>query len=144
MVDSILISTKKILGIDAAYTDFDVDIITHINSALSTLNQLGIGPIDGFMIVDDVTTWDAFLEYDSRLNSVKTYVYLKVRLVFDPPTTSFHITAINEQLRELEWRLNVHREYEKSQDELPDIEFDGGPPAGDTEPDIVLDGGALV
>lgn len=110
MTDSILISTKKILGIDAAYTAFDVDVITHINSAFSTLNQLGIGPVEGFMIVDDTTTWDLFLEYDSRMNAVKSYVYLRVRLLFDPPTTSYLITAMKEQVQELEWRLNVVRE----------------------------------
>ena len=110
MTDSILVSTKKILGIDAAYTAFDVDIITHINSAFSTLNQLGIGPIDGFMIIDDTTTWDLFLDYDPRMNAVKSYVYLRVRLLFDPPTTSYLITAMKEQVQELEWRLNVVRE----------------------------------
>jgi hypothetical protein len=110
MTDSILNSTQKILGIDAAYTAFDVDIITHINSAFSTLNQLGIGPVDGFMIIDETTTWDLFLEYDPRINSVKSYVYLRVRLLFDPPTTSYLITAMKEQMQELEWRLNVVRE----------------------------------
>jgi len=110
MTDSILISTKKILGIDAAYTAFDVDIITHINSAFSTLNQLGIGPVEGFMIIDDTTTWNMLLDYDPRLNAVKSYVYLRVRLLFDPPTTSYLITAMKEQVQELEWRLNVVRE----------------------------------
>lgn len=110
MIESILLSTKKILGIDADYTAFDVDIITHINSAFSTLNQLGIGPVDGFFIYDDVETWDLFLGDDPRMNAVKTYVYLRVRLLFDPPTTSYLITSLDEQRKELEWRLNVVRE----------------------------------
>lgn len=108
--ESILISTKKILGLDANYTAFDMDVIIHINSTFATLHQLGIGPIDGFMIEDGVPTWDDFLSGDKRLNSVKTYVYLKVRLLFDPPATSFAITAIQDQVREAEWRLNVVRE----------------------------------
>lgn len=112
MSDSILTSTKKILGIDAAYEQFDLDIITHINSVFSTLSQLGIGPVGGFMIEDATPVWSDFLNNDINLNSVKTYVYLRVRLLFDPPTTSYLITALNEQVRELEWRLSVKREDE--------------------------------
>lgn len=110
MSDSILISTKKILGIEAAYTAFDVDILTHINSVFSTLHQLGIGPVDGYVILDDQATWDLYLLNDPRINSVKSYMYLRVRLLFDPPTTSYLITSLKEQAQELEWRLNVVRE----------------------------------
>lgn len=110
MDESILNSTKKILGIDASYTAFDLDIITHINTVFSTLAQLGVGPAEGFMIEDDSAVWGDFLGSDRLLNAVKTYMYLRVRLLFDPPTTSYHIQAIQEQVRELEWRLNVHRE----------------------------------
>ena len=110
MSTSILDSTKKVLGIDADYTAFDVDILMHINSVFSTLNQLGLGPAEGFAIEDATTTWDAFLGTDLRLNSVKTYIYLRVRLLFDPPSTSYLITSMKEQLQELEWRLNVNRE----------------------------------
>lgn len=110
MDESILNSTKKNLGIDASYTAFDPDIITHINSVFSTLNELGIGPAGGFMIEDDSAVWGDFLGNDMRVNSVKTYMYLRVRLIFDPPTTSYHIQAIQEQVRELEWRLNTQRE----------------------------------
>jgi hypothetical protein len=109
MFDSILTSTKKILGIDEAYTAFDLDITTHINSVFSTLSQLGIGPVDGFMISDDTEIWEDFF-YDWNLNAIKSYVYLRVRLLFDPPTTSYTITAMNEQIKEMEWRLNVVRE----------------------------------
>lgn len=110
MSNSILVSTKKMLGIDAAYTAFDLDVLTHINSALATLNQLGIGQDEGFMIEDDAAEWADFLGTDLRLNPVKTYVFLRVRLLFDPPQTSFHLAAMEKQIQELEWRLNVHRE----------------------------------
>ena len=110
MEESILTSTKKILGIAADYTAFDLDIITHINSAFSTLTQLGVGPASGFMIEDDDTTWDEFIEDDIRYNSVKSYVFLKVKMLFDPPTTSYLITAYEKQMEELEVRLNIFRE----------------------------------
>ena len=109
-MDSILDSTKKILGLDPEYDVFDVDIISHINSAFFTLNQLGVGPSEGFMIVDDAATWSEYLGGQINLNAVKTYVYLRVRLLFDPPQTSFAISAMEKQIQELEWRLNVHRE----------------------------------
>lgn len=110
METSILISTKKILGLAADYTVWDLDIITHINSAFSTLTQLGVGPPAGFMIEDETTEWLDFLGDDLQLNSVKTYIYLRVKLLFDPPSTSYAITAMNDQVEQLEWRLNVHRE----------------------------------
>ena len=110
MSESILDSTKKILGIDEEYDAFDMDVVMHINGAFSTLHQLGLGPEEGFMIEDDGAEWGDFLENDNRLNSVKTYVFLKVRVIFDPPTTSFVLTALQEQIKELEWRLNTYRE----------------------------------
>lgn len=110
MTDSILNSTKKALGIDAAYTAFDVDILMHINTTFATLNQLGIGPDDGFAITDASTTWDTYLEGDLKKNMAKTYMYMKVRMLFDPPTTSYLIAAWEKQILEYEWRLNVVRE----------------------------------
>jgi hypothetical protein len=110
METSILISTKKILGVAEDYTVWDLDIITHINSAFSTLTQLGVGPVAGFMIEDETAEWSDFIGTDLELNSVKTYIYLRVRLLFDPPATSYAITAMNDQIEQLEWRLNVHRE----------------------------------
>lgn len=111
MITSILTGTKKILGILEDYTVFDHDIITHINTAFSTLTQLGVGPAEGFMIEDETAEWVDFIDdTDLQYNSVKTYVYLRVRLLFDPPTTSYLIAAFQDQVRELEWRLNVHRE----------------------------------
>ena len=113
MSGSILNTTKKILGLTEDYTVFDLDIIIHINSILNVVTQLGIGPEDGFMIEDATATWEDFLGSDKRLNAVKTYVYLRVRLLFDPPTTSYLINAMESQCRELEWRLNVTREGEQ-------------------------------
>ena len=110
MSASILDSTKKILGLEADYTAFDLDILTHINTVFSDLQQLGIGPIEGFAIEDAEAEWDDFLAGDVTMNSVKTYMYLRVRLLFDPPTTSFHIASLKEQQQALEWRLNVIRE----------------------------------
>jgi hypothetical protein len=110
METSILTSTKKILGIAEEYTAFDLDVITHINTAFSTLTQLGVGPAEGFMIEDESAEWDDFIVEDLQYNSVKTYVFLRVRQLFDPPQTSYLITATNEQIKELEWRLNTHRE----------------------------------
>src|SRR3954447_17475451 len=107
---SILNSTKKILGIAEDYTVFDLDIITHINSAFSTLTQLGVGPAEGFMIEDDTAVWSDFIATDLQYNSVKSYVFLRVRQLFDPPTTSYLISAVEKQIQELEWRLNSHRE----------------------------------
>lgn len=112
MADSILTSTKKILGIEEDYTAFDTDIIIHINTILDVLHQLGIGPDEGFMIEGKEETWDDFLGGDILLNDVKTYIYLRVRLLFDPPTTSYLIEALTNQYKELEWRINVKREEE--------------------------------
>jgi hypothetical protein len=107
---SILTSTKKILGIAADYTVFDLDIITHINTAFSTLTQLGVGPAEGFMIDSDEAEWADFIADDLQNNSVKSYVFLRVRQLFDPPSTSYLIAAFDRQIQELEWRLNTHRE----------------------------------
>ena len=110
MEQSILNSTKKILGIAEDYTVFDLDIITHINSAFSTLTQLGVGPPEGFMIEDADDVWSDFIEDDPQYNAVKSYVFLRVRYLFDPPATSYLISATEKQIEELEWRLNTHRE----------------------------------
>lgn len=108
---SILKSVKKNLGIDPDYTPFDEMILTHINTAFSTLYQLGVGPANGFFVEDDIATWDDFITGDDIIvNACKTYVYLRVRILFDPPTTSFVLTSMKEQLQEYEWRINVLRE----------------------------------
>ena len=99
MMESILLSIKKLLGILPDYTNFDDDIIIHINTAFAILNQLG-----GFMIVDENSSWGEYTN-ENNLNMVKTYIYLKVRLLFDPPTSSALIESINRTLSEIEWRI---------------------------------------
>lgn len=112
MEESILKSTKKILGLAEDYTAFDLDVITHINAAFSILNQLGVGPVDGFMIEDDTDLWSDFAVPMNQLNLVRTYVFLKVKSLFDPPATSYLIQATNDHIKEYEWRLNSFREWE--------------------------------
>ena len=109
-MDSILTSIKELLGIPAEYTHFDSNLIIHINSVFSILTQLGVGPSDGFAIEDDGATWDEFVQDSKTIESVKSYVYLKVRLLFDPPLTSSVLDATNKLAGELEWRLNVAAE----------------------------------
>jgi len=108
--NSILISIKKLLGIDKDYVQFDQDIIININSALMSLTQLGVGPPSGFKIHGEEETWNDFIGERIDLESVKTYIYLKVRLTFDPPQSSYLIENIKEQLKEIEWRLNFQVE----------------------------------
>lgn len=110
MTDSILNSVKKNLGLDANYEVFDPDIIMHINSVFGTLHQLGVGPLEGFQIEDENNTWGEFTDNLVLLNPVKSYITLQVRMMFDPPTTSFHLEAIKEQIREFEWRISIQRE----------------------------------
>lgn len=107
---SILLDTKKVLGINELYTAFDQDVMMHINSALSVIAQLGVGPAEGIMIFDETTAWDELTDGSRLLNMVKSYVYLRVRLLFDPPATSFVLKAFEDQLREMEWRISIHRE----------------------------------
>lgn len=114
--NSILTSIKKLLGITESCTDFDTDIIMHINTVLMTLNQLGIGT-EGFQIEDKNAVWSEFIESD-KLAATKSYVYLKVKLLFDPPLNSAIIEAIKESIRELEWRLNIRVEYESEDEEV--------------------------
>lgn len=106
-MESILISIKKLLGISADCKDFDADIIIHINSVFRHLHQLGVGPYESFRIEDDIATWDKFITDEDNLDDVKTYIYLKVKLIFDPPLSSTHLTAMTELIKECEWRLNI-------------------------------------
>jgi len=110
MSNSILTSIKKLLGIEEDYTQFDTDVIIHINSALMSLNQLGIGPETGFAVVDKNQTWSNYLGTEVNVEAVKTYIYLKVRLIFDPPSSSSVIDAMERQIQEFEWRLTMQME----------------------------------
>lgn len=106
MDDSILLSIKKMLGLDADYDAFDTDVILNINTALMVLVQHGVG-VPGFSITGESETWSQFLKGYKDFEAVKTCVYLRVRLIFDPPTSSYVTTALENQLRELEWRLYI-------------------------------------
>lgn len=144
LAESILTSTKSALGLAPDYTDFDPELILHINSVLATLHQLGIGPAGGFVITDDQATWTQFLlrdeEYisDPRLNSVKSYVYMEVKMLFDPPTNQAVLTAYKQMIEQAQWRIMV------AQDDI----INPLPPPTITDPvdifgdDVVLDGGA--
>lgn len=114
-MESILTSIKKLLGIAEEYDHFDADLIMHINSVLTILTQLGVGPSEGFRIEDDSATWEDFIEDDPNLESVKSYIHMKVKLLFDPPTSSAVIESMNRIISEFEWRLNVTAETTQSQ-----------------------------
>ena len=107
METSILTSIKKMLGVAEDYTEFDEDIITHINSVFLNLTQLGVGPEEGFMIEDNTAVWEDFIDDSIKLQAVKTYMYLKVKLLFDPPLSSSVTESFTRTIAELEWRLNV-------------------------------------
>ena len=106
-MESILTSIKKLLGITEDYTHFDDDLIMHINSVFMILNQLGVGPEEGFIIEDDSTTWDEYISDPTKLQAVKSYIHLKVRLIFDPPSSSTIMECYKQMISELEWRLNI-------------------------------------
>lgn len=106
-MESILTSVKKILGIQEDYTHFDADIIMHINAVFATLHQLGVGPKEPFVIFDNSAVWSDFIEDKMELQMVKTYMGLKVRLVFDPPQNTATAEAYKSMCEEYEWRLNA-------------------------------------
>jgi hypothetical protein len=106
-MESILTSIKKLLGITADYEHFDADIIMHINTVFLNLNQIGVGPKEGFFIEDETATWTDFTEDYLPYQAVKSYIYLKVKLLFDPPLSSAVVESMNRQIAELEWRLLV-------------------------------------
>ena len=109
-MESILTSIKKLLNIGEDDEAFDMDIIMHINSALMVLTDIGLGPADGYAIVDDGNTWEEFLGEGVNYEAAKTYVYLKVKIIFDPPPSTAALEAMNNQAKEYEWRLNVRAE----------------------------------
>jgi hypothetical protein len=109
-MDSILTSIKKLLGITEEYTHFDSDLIMHITSVFSVLTQLGVGPDEGFSIEDESAEWSDFVEDMNKINAVKSYMHLKVKLIFDPPTSSAVIESMDKMIKEYEWRLTVAAE----------------------------------
>lgn len=121
MTASILTSVKKALNIEEDDETFDVDILMHLNTVLATLTQIGLGTDTGFEVEDKAVTWDALLHDDLELNFVKTYIYTKIRLIFDPPSTSFAIEAVKEVAKELETRIYILLESRK-QALIPPVE----------------------
>lgn len=110
-MESILTSIKKLLGSGEDYDHFDADIIMHINFAFSTLNQLGVGPSEGFRITDSTEIWTDFIpDKPVLLEMAKSYVHIKVKLLFDPPTSSSVLAAMEREADRLEWRLNKEAE----------------------------------
>ena len=110
MIDSILNSTKKALGIEPDYEHFDPELIMHINSIFMVLHQLGVGPKEPFRIESENETWDEFLEDKTNLDAAKTFMHLRVRLIFDPPSSSFVAESYQKIIDECEWRLTVGAE----------------------------------
>lgn len=103
--ESVLNSIKKLHGISEDDTSFDTDLIIHINSTLMALNQIGLGPVEGFFIEDSTTTWLEFVENRFIAEAVASYVYVKVRLVFDPPASPTVVDALRSSAKENEWRI---------------------------------------
>jgi hypothetical protein len=142
MEQSILKSVKQAVGVSPDDPSFDIDLIMHINAEFSILNDLGVGAPGGFIIEDDTTEWLAYFPEDAdpiklqvMLSKVKSAVILRTRLLFDPPTQGFMLTSMQEQLKEMEWRLNANREDMDWVDPLVTdsdlVVVDGGDPAGE-------------
>lgn len=113
-MESILTSIKKLLGPGAEDQHFDPDIIMHINTVFVDLNDIGVGPEKVFSIEDDTSTWDEFIGRNDDFASVKTYMYLRVKLLFDPPTNPSVLASMEKQADKYEWKLNVRTENEQN------------------------------
>jgi hypothetical protein len=141
MEQSILKSTKKVLNVASDDPSFDLDIITHINTAFSVLNDIGVGPQGGFVIEGEEEEWETYFPNEDdpaklkvQLSKIKTAVFLRVRLLFDPPTVSYLLDSTKELLRETEWRLSINREETEWVDPAPPdtvMVVDGGDPSGE-------------
>jgi hypothetical protein len=138
MEQSILLSTKKVLHIGPDDESFDLDIMTHINSAFSDLNDIGVGPAEGFTIEDDAPEWEAFSDDVVQRNRVKTFVFLKVRLAFDPPQMPPLLASLEKQLEQTTWRLSVGRETTDWVDPDPPL------PVYDENGELVVPGGETI
>lgn len=115
--DSILTSIKAQLGIFSEETGFDNELVLDINSVFSTLYQLGVGPDNGFAIIDASSTWTEYLSNEAALNMVKSYMHLKVRMLFDPPSNSSYLNSVTEMIKEYEWRMSVFGHSNLKEDE---------------------------
>lgn len=124
MSSSIMDDVKHMLGLLPAETAFDSDVMIHVNTIFTTLHQLGVGSDEGFMIEDNSTQWDEFIT-DDRLNGIKSYMFLRAKLLFDPPQVGFVIASMDRQIAELEWRIRLEAE-EQVLSPLTPIIIDGG------------------
>lgn len=131
MPESILTTTKAALGLEESYVEFDPEITMHINSVLGDFNQLGLGPDDGFAITGATQTWEDFLGTEPRYDAAKSLMYLQVKMLFDPPTVGYVITAMEKMIEKAEWRVNIARE---------EIVHPAPPEDVDLEAEVVLDG----
>ncbi len=138
-MSSILTDTKAALGLADDYTAFDTEIIMFVNSALADLHQLGVGPPNGLMITDNTADWNALLDNELRLNSVKSYIFLSVKLLHDPPSIGFVLTAMKELREEAAWRI------QKAQEDIVDpyIPPEDRPERDEFGDSVVIDGGDL-
>lgn len=136
-MDSILTSVKQLLGLSEAYTDYDNDIVLIINATFMTLTQLGVGPEVGFSITDKTALWTDFLNTSLKLEGVKLYVSLKTRLSFDPPSSSFVLAALENQVKELEFRINIIVDNDEyvSEEELTTLDLEAE--------DVISDGSTI-
>lgn len=132
MAESILTSTKATLGLSEDHTAFDTELVLFINSVLSRLTQLGVGPDTGFRIEDDSATWEDFIGVGAKLNNVKSYMHMRVKMLFDPPELGFVITAMKSEIEQEEWRLMVECDPRAKQDTVvipvQEVILDGGGP----------------
>ncbi len=124
MDESILDSVKRAVGLDTTDEVFDGELIMYINLVFTILNQIGVGPTDSYTITDSNDVWSDFSSDSSVVMLVKTYMYIKVRLLFDPPTSSFLATALQDQATEYEWRLNILVDKYPEDERKEDIEDD--------------------
>lgn len=120
--NSILTSIKKLLGIEEEYKHFDSDLVMHINSVFSVLTQLGVGPAEGFSIEDDSAVWTDFIPEKSKIECVKSYMHQKVKLLFDPPLGSAVIESMNRTISELEWRIMVAVDLDRTSNREEEIQ----------------------
>lgn len=122
--DSILQDVKQMVGQEWDDDTYDTDIMIHINAVFFTLNQLGVGPEDGFSISDKDQLWSSYTTPPRNLDAVKSYIYLRVRLLFDPPTNSFLVTSLQKQVDQIEWRLMVDMDPKLVDVDIEDLDDD--------------------
>lgn len=117
MQNSILLTIKQMLGIPSEYSVFDEELIVYINTVIAALRQLGVGPENGFAITGENDSWEDYIGDTSMYENVKSYIYLKVRMMFDPPSSSFVLEAFKNQAAEIEWRIYIQADEDMDEGE---------------------------